>query len=188
MLDIYGCSIQAIPTTLRLLIEAQIDNFTLPTDPCQFHTINVSWIWNQIEDIETYLDLIDAEDYDTVPCYLLIQEPLKSVLSTVDPNKSYLVSYSYWFGSNQTNFSDNSGACDIYNLTNALYCDDANYTGITTDGNSTIDGDDECVYPFVESPYKRGYLEAIGLEYCGIPCEMDLYKGDINALVKTLFL
>ena len=149
----------------------------MPYNPCEFNTINVSWIWNQIDGIELYLSFIDDEEWDAVPCYILIQEPLKSILSTLDTDKSYLVDYNYWFG-DSINFDENNGKCDIYNLTNALYCN--NDTNITYAASTQT-----CRYPLVESKkYKMQFLEEWGLEHCGYRCDFNLYKGDMDALVK----
>ena len=73
---------------------------------------------------------------------------------------------------------DNTGKCDVYNVTGALGCNSTNRTF-----DVVVSG--ECLYPFETCPtkYERHYLKSFGMEHCALPCDFEFYKGNIEALV-----
>ena len=170
-------------------------NYTLPIDPCEYDTINVTWVIKATE-LESLLSLITKDNYIVTSCYLIIQEPLKTELEIL--NITYLINYNYWFGDyNFTNnnsgydINDYTGKCNITTKKNGLNC----VNGTNNNHNISLgyvweETDDGCYYPFVKGPknYKTDYLTNIddSLDYCGVPCEFDLYKGNIQDLVKFL--
>ena len=177
------CGVQTIPTQLKYFIEATIVNYTLPYDPCEFNTINTSFIWHQTN-LQHYLGVIDDRYWQN--SYLLIQEPLSSYLKNI--SQDYLISYQYWFDNailndnsiNQSSDTNYTGKCDIYNVTNSLCCNENNsyrYSyryGCNTSNSDDSNIDSQCFYPFVESPVKQSYT----LEYCGLSCNFDVDLSD----------
>eukprot|EP01083_Nonionella_stella_P252750 870494_1 len=147
-LNQYGCNPTEIPSIVESYINS-IENYVLPQNPCEFDTINMTWIFTQVD--ASVLDLVSDNSYfATIPCQLLIQIP--NILT--DRNIQYLTEHNYWFGNN-----DNSGQCDTQNTDNNLY--NITVCNYTEDGNVLIanvtedkcTNDDRCYYPFVRSNF-----------------------------------
>ena len=194
-----------MPSLLKQIVEVYIENYTLPTDPCQFNTINMSYIWQQNPELDQLLDLIDTIpnlDWNNITCYVLIQEPIKSFL--LNSSNEYLISYDYWFGNqldyinsglvlnNTINYNYNisyynfSGKCNVFNVTNGLYCSGNN----SYVHNYSNDENRHCLYPFVESPVKQPwFVDVTGLDnHCGLPCNFDTDPSDQEQIVKFCLL
>ena len=54
----YGCNPTEFPVLFKSLVNLMVDNFTLPTDPCLFDTINMSKILQEI-DLDNYILLLE---------------------------------------------------------------------------------------------------------------------------------
>lgn len=179
-LNKYGCNPTSIPQIVELYINSGISDYTLPTNPCLYDTVNMSWIFTIID--KSTLDLVTDNSYfATIPCQLLMQ--LSDILEQREIE--YLIQEDYWFGDN--------GACDTRNITNNLYqsiecnCNSQNQnsSNMTSLEDSDICYDDEnCLFPFAKTRYRTDYLESIGQCHCRISCEVHFFKGDIAVLVK----
>ena len=97
----YGCNPTEVAPVLETWVNHMVDNFTVPTDPCLFDTINVTQIWDQIEinqDDDTMLQALHNK-INEQPCQIWIDP---SIFKTfIEPyNKTFLIDHDYWFGEN----------------------------------------------------------------------------------------
>ena len=192
-LDEYGCNPTSIPELVRLYVNNKINDYTLPTDPCLFDTINMSWIFTQID--SSILNAINGASYfETIPCQVLIQ--ISDILISKD--LQYLITEDYWFGNQELN-NDKVGECDTINTNNNLYnitlCDyhsdnptnntTNNHTAETSNNNNDqcINDDKDCYYPYYRSSYKTNKLKVFGQCHCQLSCQLEFYPGqDIKQL------
>eukprot|EP01084_Bolivina_argentea_P210519 358293_1 len=171
-LNLAGCGVNTLPDFVRNYVNNEIQtagyNYSLPLDPCDFDTINMSWILS-ISDL-SLLDLITADQVLSImPCEIYIQMP-SEFLS--DRNIAEALTHSYWFGSN--------GHCQ-YNESRVLDCADANRTILNY---TTPVHMEECFYPFAPSKYETPIQELVdaGFTNCGLSCDFYPYGGDIQNL------
>eukprot|EP01084_Bolivina_argentea_P150051 262029_1 len=164
-LKLAGCAVNEIDPFIRSYVDGSIqdigyDNWSLSLDPCQYDTVNMSWILS-VADL-SLLDLITGEQVlEFMPCELYVQMPSDFI---AERNLTMISDDDYWFGTN--------GHC-IYNESLILDCSDPNRT-------TNYSAPTECSSPFVTSSYKTSFLP--GQEYCGIPCDLYFYGGDIEVL------
>eukprot|EP01083_Nonionella_stella_P297564 1010409_1 len=169
-LNLAGCGVTTINPFIRGFINDQIHaasyNYSLPFDPCEFHTINMSWILSLID--TTILTYITAEQVLTdMPCEISIQMPPDFLSSK---GLSAITNETFWFGP--------TGHC-IHNASNIVDCSDPNRT-IANYTSEPL----ECFYPFVPSKYETPFkpLYDAGLTHCGVSCGYTPYMSDIQQL------
>ena len=165
---------------MEIYINGGIDGYILPSNPCGFDNINMTWIFSQVD--PSILDLVTDNSYfSTIPCQLLVQLPW--LLDERDIN--YLIDQDYWFG--------DDGQCDIVNTENNVYnitiCE---YELIQVNNNSNLNetketfdecpNDDRCYYPFVLTKYKSDDLKQFGMCHCQESCQFRFYGGNIEIL------
>ena len=104
----YGCNPTDVPPFLTSFVNDKVDNFTVPTDPCYFDTINVGEILKEINlDEEDYVFKAIADTMYKVPCQIWIDEEIFNTF--IDPyGIEYLIDYDYWF-------VDEGDACNTVN-------------------------------------------------------------------------
>eukprot|EP01083_Nonionella_stella_P205786 749062_1 len=144
-LNLAGCGTNTLNPFIRSYVNNEIQtlgyNYSLPFDPCDFNTINMSWILS-LADL-ALLSLVTADQViNEMPCELYIQMP-NDFLS--DRDISNIITDSYWFGP--------TGQC-IYNHTNILDCSNPNRSIINYTETQL-----DCFYPFVKSNYKTPIIE-----------------------------
>ena len=95
---------------IEYAIEQQIDDYTLPTDPCLFDSVNATWIWSQLT-LNSNIEEAVIEDIKEAPCQVWIDPMMTRFL--YQRNEEYLIDYDYWFGVNDT--------CDTENVENNIH-------------------------------------------------------------------
>eukprot|EP01083_Nonionella_stella_P181586 650917_1 len=170
-LNLAGCGVTTIDPFIRGFLNDQIQsagyNYSLPLDPCEFDTINMSWILSIIDN--TVLTYITADQVlNVMPCQIYIQMPAFLSSKAI----SAIATDSYWFGS--------TGHC-LYNESRVVDCSDPNRT---IANYTSADIGLECFYPFVPSHYETPFepLYDAGLTHCGVSCHYIPYMGDIKHL------
>ena len=189
-LNQYGCNPTSIDDLVEFYINSRMDGYILPTDPCLFDTINMSWIFTKID--SSILNSIGGSYFQIIPCQILTQIP--DILT--NKGVEYLLDENYWFGD-----EDGMGQCDIVNTDNNPYnitiCDysflsnmnDTNNSVITSNSNSSqeidkcYNDDKDCYYPFYRSEYQTNKQKDFGRCHCQLSCQLEFYPGkDINDL------
>ena len=143
-----------------------IDGYTLPTDPCLFETINVSWIFTQLNPSIFYT--IDKSYFEYIPCQILVQIP--DILESEEVE--YLIDYSYWFSDN---IDDNNGECDVTNLEDPWHF---LFTGIQFVECDYSSVDEQIYHPWIESAIFGVWYSSMAIGFDAINRRIFLFGSD----------
>ena len=174
---------------MELYINNGIDGYILPSNPCEFDNINMTWIFTQVD--SSVLNLVTDNSYfETIPCQLLTQLPW--LLQQRDLN--YLISDDYWFG-DDPQCDTITTANNLYNITECDYVTTNNNTNTYWNGTHWVvqnpnitesydecPNDDRCYYPFVRTRFESDKLKDFGMCHCQESCKFRFYGGDIEIL------
>eukprot|EP01083_Nonionella_stella_P202905 740804_1 len=173
VLNEYGCNSPTIPPVLQVFINDQTpDDYYLPSDRCDYDTINMTYIAQSVD--LSLLSLVQSDDFAQLPCEILIQLP-----SDILQNKhvDYLIDFDYWF------VNDTYLDC---NHSLSIQCPDSTHNSTTNDTTSVAINEcylgEQCLYPFVPSAYLTDFPKIAGMCQCASDCRLRPSKIDLSVL------
>ena len=191
LLNLYGCNSPTIPSNAQSVLNLIApDGYTLPTDRCEFDTINLTYITQPIRSLGiSGFGQGSVKDLSSLPCEILVQLPEDTLQSK---DLSYLIDYDYWF-LNDTYLTCNQSLAISCNESSTNRENSTIYNNDYTLPNSGQIDDpecylgDECLYPFVQSLYAKDEPQVGGMCKCGLDCRLSLSSTVVKSTTTKLY-
>eukprot|EP01084_Bolivina_argentea_P259566 438005_1 len=174
VLNEHGCNAPSIPIVVQAFIKQYAStDYYIPTDRCEFNTINLTTIQSEENVDLSLLSLVSSDIFTELPCEFLVQLP-PDLLQ--DKNVDYLIDYDYWF-TNDTYLN-----CNQSLIIDCLSNNNSNQTSNDIDNknkNKICYLGKECLYPFVKSKYTNYYPHEAGMCHCNLDCRLRPFKWNL---------